>query len=239
MKIDLHVHTHLSSDAWIPLNKDLVRVLKKRGIQGIAITDHNSFKGVAKAKRLLEKEGLFVIPGEEVKTTENGELLCLFINEEICSPGLKKYRFLEVVDKVKEQDGLVGLSHPLDFSRKNWISKMQIDWINKYIDIIEAYNARCNLHLMNKRAYSFCINHNIPFTAGSDAHFLMEIGRGCLVLDEQEETIEAIRHQIMSGNSCKLWNSNSLPFVNVSSICLHALTGISQAFWPIGRYFST
>jgi hypothetical protein len=67
----------------------------------------------------------------------------------------------------------------------------------------------------------------------------MEIGRGCLVLEEQEETIEAIRRQIISGNSCKLWNNNSLPFVNVSSICLHALTSISQAFWPIGRYFST
>jgi len=233
MKIDFHVHTYHSSDAWIPLNKDLVRVLKKRGIQGIAIADHNTFKGVAKAKKLLDKEGILVIPGEEIKTTENGELLCLFLNEEIPPSG-----FLEVVDKVKEQDGLVGLSHPLDFSRKNWISRMQIDWVKKYIDIIEAYNARCNLHSMNKRAYSFCINHSIPFTAGSDAHFLMEIGRGCLVL-EQEETIEAIRRQITSGNSCKLWNNNSLPFVNVSSICLHALTSISKTFWPIGQYFST
>ena len=66
----------------------------------------------------------------------------------------------------------------------------------------------------------------------------MEIGRGCLVLEE-EETIEAIRRQIVSGNNNKLWNSSSLPFVSVSSICFHALTGISQAFWPVGRYFST
>ena len=232
MKIDLHVHTHYSSDAWIPLNKDLIRVLKKRGIQGVAIADHNTFKGAIKAKKLLEKNGILVILGEEVKT-EYGELLCLFLNEEIAPS-----RFLDVVDKVKEQDGLVGLSHPLDFSRKNWISKMQIDWVNKYIDIIEAYNARCNLHLMNTRAYSFCINHNIPFTAGSDAHFLMEIGRGCLVLEE-EETIEAIRRQIVSGDNNKLWNSSSLPFISVSSIFFHALTGISQAFWPVGRYLST
>jgi hypothetical protein len=237
MKVDLHVHTHFSPDACIPLNKTLVRVLKRRNIQAIAITDHNTFKGALKAKGFLEKNGIQTILGEEVKT-EYGELLCLFITEEIRPRGLKKYRSLEVIDQLKEQDAIVGLSHPFDFSRSNWIRKAQVDWIKKHIDAMEVYNARCNLNSMNRKAYDFCKHHDIPITAGSDAHFLMEIGRGCLLL-EHANTVEDIRRQIMSNKARVMRADHFLPFINIPSFFFHAFTSLSQIFWPIRQYFHT
>ncbi|MFX1521283.1 MAG: PHP domain-containing protein [Promethearchaeota archaeon] len=237
MKVDLHVHTHFSPDAYVPLNKHLIRVLKRRGVQGVAITDHNTFKGVLKAKRFLEKNRIQTILGEEVKT-EYGELLCLFITEEIGPQGLKKYRSLEVIDQVKEQDGIVGLSHPFDFSRSNWIRKMQVDWIKKYIDVIEVYNARCNLNSMNRKAYNFCYVNHVPITAGSDAHFLMEIGRGCLLL-EHADTVEDIRKQIMSNKVSVMRAGHFLPFINIPSFFFHAFTGLSRFFRPIRQYSQT
>jgi len=237
MKVDLHVHTQFSHDATIPINNYLVRILNRRGIQGIAITDHNTFRGSIKAKRILEKHEILAIPGEEVKT-EYGELLCLFITDEIRPHGLKRYRYLEVIDQIKEQDGLVGLSHPFDFSRSNWIRKIQIDWIKEHIDVLEVYNARCNLNSMNINAYDFCKYYNLPIIAGSDAHFLMEIGRGCLLL-EYADTVEDIRNQIMSNKASVLRVDHFLPFINLPSFFFHAFTGLSRFFWPIRQNFQT
>jgi predicted metal-dependent phosphoesterase TrpH len=235
MKVDLHVHTYFSPDACVPLNNHLVRILKRRDIQGIAITDHNTFKGSIKAKKLLEKNGILAISGEEVKT-EYGELLCLFLNEEIQPSGSKKYRFLEVIDQVKRQDGIVGLSHPFDFSRSNWIINMHLRWVKKYIDVIEAYNARCNLNSMNMKAYNFCVNNKIPLTAGSDAHFLLEIGRGCLVL-EYSCSAEEIRNQIMTYKTSVMRVDTLIPIINIESLFFHAFTGVSRFFWPLQQYF--
>ena len=44
IKLDLHVHSQYSEDgAGSP--KDIIKSLKKKGLNGVAITDHNNIEG--------------------------------------------------------------------------------------------------------------------------------------------------------------------------------------------------
>lgn len=64
----------------------------KRGLSGIAITDHNNIEGALKAQRIVAEliqehkisESFFIIPGEEISSTK-GHIIGLFLSEEISS----------------------------------------------------------------------------------------------------------------------------------------------------------
>ena len=49
------------------------------GLGAIAVTDHNVFGGALEAVELARDRGLVVIPGEEVKTDGQGEVIGLFL----------------------------------------------------------------------------------------------------------------------------------------------------------------
>jgi predicted metal-dependent phosphoesterase TrpH len=53
MKIDTHIHTNYSKDGMSGI-KDIVLVARKKGMDAIAITDHNSIEGWEEAKQSLE-----------------------------------------------------------------------------------------------------------------------------------------------------------------------------------------
>ena len=61
MKYDLHIHSKYSSDGILEV-KEIVKAAIKRGLDGIAITDHNTIKGGIEAKK-YETDGLKVIVG--------------------------------------------------------------------------------------------------------------------------------------------------------------------------------
>ena len=100
---DFHIHSKFSYDSLLS-PKRIVRVAKKRGLDGIAITDHDTIKGALEASKF--NDSIYVIIGSEIRT-EKGDVIGLFLNEEITS----KY-FDEVVDEIKSQGGLVVLPHP-------------------------------------------------------------------------------------------------------------------------------
>ena len=79
MRADLHIHTCLSPCGDLDMSpRNIVRVAKERGLQIIAITDHNSTRNVRACMSLGEREGLRVIPGCEVNTREEVHVLCYF-----------------------------------------------------------------------------------------------------------------------------------------------------------------
>ncbi|MCX7682510.1 MAG: PHP domain-containing protein [Anaerolineae bacterium] len=75
---DLHIHTVLSPCASVEMIPPLiVREAQRRGIDLIAITDHNASANVeAVIKAAADK--LVVLPGMELQTHEEVHLLCLF-----------------------------------------------------------------------------------------------------------------------------------------------------------------
>ena len=65
---DLHMHSTASDGQYSP--SDLVRMAKDKGLQAIALTDHDSIKGIEEAVKEGEKLGVKVIPGVEMSARE-------------------------------------------------------------------------------------------------------------------------------------------------------------------------
>ena len=79
---DLHMHTSWSHDCSIEV-ADLLDHAEAEGLGAIAVTDHNAIGGALEAVELARGRDLIVIPGEEVKTDDQGEVIGLFLREEI------------------------------------------------------------------------------------------------------------------------------------------------------------
>jgi len=74
---DLHTHSYYSDGQYSP--KELVRLAKKRGIKNLALTDHDSIKGVREAIQEGKKIGVNVIPAVEIRYKKS-EILGYFID---------------------------------------------------------------------------------------------------------------------------------------------------------------
>ena len=181
MKYDLHIHSRYSSDGVLDPEK-IVRIAIKRGLNGIAITDHNTIKGGLEAKR-YENEDFKVIVGSEI-STDRGEIIGLFLSEEIKSNDVQ-----DVISEIKDQNGIIIIPHPFDELRHSAFHPTEED--TKFIDCIEGFNSRCVFQKYNENAIGFAKNHNLLITAGSDAHFLNEVGNAGIIT-KTEDIREAI-----------------------------------------------
>lgn len=168
LRADLHCHTIYSKDSLTPLEA-VIRACQRRGIRRIAITGHNTVEG---ALRLRDLAPELVIVGEEIKTT-HGEIQAFFIEQRI-PPGLSPE---ETIARIREQGGVVGVSHPLDPTRGEAMGEANLRRIVHLVDCIEVFNARTTFAAHNRRAADFARAHGLPGTAGSDAHTAFEIGR--------------------------------------------------------------
>jgi hypothetical protein len=173
MKFDLHTHTKYSSDGVIEPDK-VVKTAIKRGLSGIAITDHDTIKGSLRAKK-YETEDFEVIIGSEI-STERGEIIGLFLSDEI-----KSHVFQEVVEEIKEQEGITVLPHPFDDIRRNGINPGKKDI--KVVDCVETFNSRCLRQKYNNKASQFAMTNGLSVVAGSDAHFASEIGNAGVIIN--------------------------------------------------------
>jgi predicted metal-dependent phosphoesterase TrpH/glycosyltransferase involved in cell wall biosynthesis len=172
--VDLHMHTEWSHDCSIPVS-DLLDHAEEIGLGGIAITDHNAFGGALEAVDLASVRDLVVIPGEEVKTDGQGEIIGLFLEEEI-PRGLS---FADTIAAIHEQGGLVYLPHPFD--RMHAIPDPAT--LHRHlaeIDVFEVFNARLLRESFNDEALRFARKYRLLQGAGSDAHVLQGVGTGAV-----------------------------------------------------------
>lgn len=97
---DLHTHSYYSDGLISP--KDLVKLAKKRGIKNLALTDHDSVKGVREVINEGKRIGVNTIPAVEIRVNY-GEVLGYFIdikNKELVKKIKQSARRNE--DKTKE-----------------------------------------------------------------------------------------------------------------------------------------
>jgi predicted metal-dependent phosphoesterase TrpH len=172
--IDLHLHTDWSHDCSIPAI-ELVDHAEAIGLGAIAVTDHNVFGGALEAEELARGRDLIVIPGEEVKTDHQGEVIGLFLDEEIP----RGMSFADTIAAIREQGGLVYLPHPFD--RMHAIPDPAT--VHRHlaeIDVFEVYNARLLRDSFNDEALRFARKYRLLQGAGSDAHVLQGVGTGAV-----------------------------------------------------------
>jgi predicted metal-dependent phosphoesterase TrpH len=168
MRIDLHCHTCHSGDSLTTFDA-LLHWMDRRGLDMVAITDHNTIAGALEFQRRAPDR--FVI-GEEIKTSE-GELIALFLGEQV-PPGLS---LAETIAHVHGQGGLVGVSHPLDRLRGEAIGQRRLQAIHTRLDFLETFNARTVLPRDNRLSRELAVRWGLPGSAGSDAHAPFEVGR--------------------------------------------------------------
>ena len=207
MKYDLHIHSKYSSDGVLKPEK-IIKIAIKRGLNGIAITDHNTIKGGLKAKK-YENKDFTVIVGSEI-STERGEIIGLFLEEEVKSNDIQ-----EVISEIKEQNGSVIIPHPFDELRHSAFHPKEEDV--KFIDCIEGLNSRCVFQKYNEKAVEFAMKHNLAITGGSDAHFANEIGNAGIITETED-----VREALMK-NDIKIFGKKS-------SVINHVETKILK-FW--------
>tara|TARA_Y100000310_G_scaffold341787_1_gene442114 strand:+ start:14495 stop:15139 length:645 start_codon:yes stop_codon:yes gene_type:complete len=209
MKYDLHNHTHYSPCGNIK-PETLLKLVKKKGMNGIAVTDHNMIKGALKVKKLNKDKEFEVIIGEEIDTNY-GDVLTYYLHKEI-----KTKDFFSVVDEVKKQDGLVAIPHPFRVSvNPNLKFRYPIEKIKNKIDALECFNARMLFSQDNRRAQKLSKKLKIPGIGGSDAHFIFDIGRAYTIFDNHLTLREALKKNKTSydGTIFYGWLSGSLSFL--------------------------
>jgi hypothetical protein len=171
---DLHLHTNWSHDCSIDVD-DLLDHAEAQGLGAIAVTDHNVIGGALEAAERARGRRLTVIPGEEVKTADQGEVIGLFLREEIP----RGMSFGDTVAAIRAQGGLVYLPHPFD--RLHAIPKPET--LHRHlaeVDVLEVYNARLLFEAYNDEALRFARKYNLTAGAGSDAHVLAGVGTGAV-----------------------------------------------------------
>jgi predicted metal-dependent phosphoesterase TrpH/glycosyltransferase involved in cell wall biosynthesis len=187
---DLHLHTEHSYDCAVPV-ADLVLYAEAQGLGAIAITDHNAFAGVGEAAQLARGRPLTVIPGEEIKTADAGEVIGLFLEREI-PRGLP---LADTIAAIREQGAVVYLPHPFDRLHSVPDAPMLHRHLAE-IDVFEVYNARLLFEGFNDEALRFARKYNLLMGAGSDAHVLQGVGTGLVrmrAFETPEEFLISLR----------------------------------------------
>jgi predicted metal-dependent phosphoesterase TrpH len=199
LKVDFHTHTSVSKDS-LTKPERLILTARRKGLDRVVITDHNSIAGAMAAYRLDPE---FIIVGEEIMTT-NGELLAAYVTEEI-PRGLSPR---ETIQRLRDQGAFISVSHPFD-SWRNGAWKMEdLKEIAKLVDAIEIFNARCSSASENQRAADFANEHHLAGTAGSDAHAAFELGAAHMILPDfsgGEELKKAILQAHVQGGLSPFW----------------------------------
>jgi len=196
-KIDLHCHSWFSGDG-VSSPEDLIKSARKKGLNGFALTDHNTSDGwhYLVQQKLAREDGqpvddFLIIPGVEVTTAE-GHLLCLGV----VLPYLKGRPAAEVCKMVHALGGVAIPPHPYDLFRAG-IRESVLDTLE--IDALEVFNAATTLKRYNAMALRYATARGIPMTAGSDAHHEAAIGTAYTILNTEDFSAAGILAQIKKG----------------------------------------
>lgn len=183
---EFHCHTVYSRDS-LTSPKKLVETCRRKHIDRVVVTDHNTIDGALRCKELSPET---VIVGEEI-LTQKGELLAAFVTERV-PPGLSP---METISRLRAQNAFISAAHPFDRYRSGCWAEDALLEILPYIDAVETFNSRCLLPRFNRRARDFAAAHGVPGTFGSDAHAAFELGRGLLRLPYFDDA-QSLRHAL-------------------------------------------
>jgi predicted metal-dependent phosphoesterase TrpH len=183
--LDLHVHTNYSSDGHDSVER-IIEVARARGLDGLAICDHNTMAGVRAARDYVAAHDLdfLIIPGLEV-TTSQGHLLVLGLEEgvERDMTATETIRAVRHYEHERAQSIVIIAPHPYHPFRHS-IGNICTD---PEIEAIEVFNSRYFTGLGNLRAQRTAKRAGKIAVSGSDAHSADCVGLATVIVEAEVE----------------------------------------------------
>jgi hypothetical protein len=164
--------------------EELVFYSRKRGLNSVAVTDHDRIDG---ALAMAKKRDFLIIPGIEISSLK-GHITGLNVQEAIPS-GLSVE---ETVDKIHEAGGIAVACHPVVFFKMG-LGKH----VSSKFDAVEVINASALPFAHSvKQSERIATRLGIARVAGSDAHYGPEIGCAYTLIDAElniDGIVKAVR----------------------------------------------
>lgn len=210
LKADFHIHTHYSKCSDMR-PRELVKTAISRGYDVIGVVDHNRTDGGLAVKKIAGKK-LLVIPGEEIMTKQ-GEVVVLL------SDGKYNRDLLDICERAGDENHFIFAPHPFDFLRFRNSLKHNIEMAKNYLDAIEVLNSRVMIRRFNDMAKEYSTKNRISRIAGSDAHFVEELGNvECLL--ECDRNVDSVLNFLRSNRLSFQGKKSSLNVHFKSNIAL-------------------
>ncbi len=183
---DFHVHTELSEDGSIRL-RDIRKVLSIKGLDAIAVTDHDHFFG-------MDTTG--IIAGQEMTCGDGTHIIGLFLTSELTCDDAE-----ELIEEIHRQGGIACIPHLFRketglFANTDLATAMKL---LRMADAIEVYNSKSS---DTENADSLRIwdeNRDLVPLSVSDAHYLFEVGNGIIASDNRITNAEELKNAYRRG----------------------------------------
>jgi len=179
MRVDFHVHTEFSHDSKTKI-PDILRYAKLRNLDAIAITDHNTLKGIQEARLIRQSNDVEIIPGVEVSVPISPyglHLIGLFVEDYHPPRDLR-----DAIENIKKESGIVILPHPFRTGtglfyhlQKGFICEDDVKWVLNNIDYIEGLTHKSNNNGI-KQTLDFVTTTQHFMVAGTDCHRPENVG---------------------------------------------------------------
>jgi len=184
LRLQLHLHTVESKGTRIPIEsvitpKNVVDIAKKKNIDVVAITDHNTTTAYSKIENYARSKGILIINGIEVNTTD-GHLIGLGIDEGLEKRLNKNMGAIEVNDLIRSCGGEVYIPHPFDIREEGLGVK-----IGEIKGIVEVFNSMNIFGFEDKFADIVASRMGLPKAVGGDVHTIGMIDTGITVIESE------------------------------------------------------
>ncbi|MFZ0830107.1 MAG: CehA/McbA family metallohydrolase [Thermoplasmata archaeon] len=223
IRLDLHVHSGYSVDSRLSFEQILERITYQ-GLQGFALTDHNTTEGLTELERLRSSyPGFWFLSGVEVSTLE-GHLLAYGVKQ--CPPPNRS--LAETLERVAALGGVSVLAHPF-----RWVHGVgRRIATDARVQGLETRNGK-NSELANTRAELLAARRSLASTGGSDAHEPKLVGRAFTEFPHEVVSVDDLLDQIRKGQATA--SGASLSFAGrVRSSVRDGLLSMVRGFRPVG-----
>lgn len=169
--LDLHVHSSIGSACSRLDLPDMIHDARAAGLDGIVVTDHESFRGVRIARRWGAELGFPVFTGVEIRTLE-GDCL-VYAVEEFDPEPYRGRSAQDLLDFARSIGAVMVVAHPYRRSAPSLGDHVRtLDGLAA----VELYNGNCEDAEM-ERTRVLAAELELRVTGGSDAHGPGQVGR--------------------------------------------------------------
>lgn len=206
---EIHCHTSESSICGQVAARDLVKMHKEAGFEGICLTDHyndyhfadhfkddvqNFLKGYRIAREYGKEIGLKVLFGVEYRFADtNNDYLVFGITEEfvIENPDVYKLTLKEFRKKFADEDFILIQAHPM----RNGQKRVDV----ALLDGMEVLNGNPRHEAHNDQVRAYAKENKLIMTGASDYHRTTDLFLACMDFENEIEDEKELVREIKAG----------------------------------------